>query len=160
MAEEADQPFNILRRRCQEELLANKLHPAQAQTTESDLILEFREQGLHLFSFPLCVREGWCLGQLSGALPGGLMDMDGQIVVVASGALRLLRARAATLPASDVGMSSISDIQPDKVELLACGTTIAVAFGKIGETLGTVERVVLAENTVPSAHIGRDAPLP
>src|SRR5260370_32688216 len=56
-------------------------------------------------------------------------------------------------------MSSIPDIQTDEVELLACGTAITVAFGKIGETVGTVERVVLAESTVPGAHIRRDAPL-
>ncbi len=77
------------------------------------------------------------------------MDMDGEILVLARGASRLLRARPATLAASDVGMSSIPDIQTDEVEFLACRTAIAVAFGKIGETVGTVERVVLAESTVP-----------
>ena len=79
------------------------------------------------------------------------MDMDGEILVLARGALRLLRARTATLAASDVGMSSIPDIQTDEVELLACRTAIAVAFGNIGETVGTVERVVLAESTVPGS---------
>ena len=58
--------------------------------------------------------------------------------------------------ASDVGMGSIPDIQTDEVELLTCGTEIAVAFGKIGETLGTVERAVLAQSAVPSAHIRCD----
>jgi hypothetical protein len=43
LAEEADQPLDVLRSRRQEELLANKLHPAQPQAAESDLILEFRE---------------------------------------------------------------------------------------------------------------------
>ena len=33
-------------------------------------------------------------------------------------------------------MGSIPDIQPDEVELLACGTAITVAFGKKGETVG------------------------
>lgn len=87
------------------------------------------------------------------------MDMDGEILVLARGALRLLRAGIATLAASDVGMSSIPDIQTDAVELLACGTAIIVAFGKIGATVGTVERVVLPESTVPSAHIRCDPPL-
>ena len=75
--------------------------------------------------------------------------MDGEILVLARGALRFLRACPATLAASDVGMGSIPDIQTDVVEGLACGTEITVAFGKIGETVGTVERVVLAESTVP-----------
>ena len=79
------------------------------------------------------------------------MDMDGEILVLARSALRLLRTGTTTLAASDVGMSSIPDIQTDEVELLACRTAIAVAFGNIGETVGTVERVVLAESTVPGA---------
>jgi hypothetical protein len=56
-------------------------------------------------------------------------------------------------------MSSIPDIHTDEVELLASRAEIAVAFGKIGEMVGTVERVVLAESTVPSVHIRCDAPL-
>ena len=77
--------------------------------------------------------------------------MDGEILVLARGALRLLWARTAALAASDVGMSSIPDVQTNEVEWLACRTAIAVAFGKIGETVGTVERVVLAESTVAGA---------
>jgi hypothetical protein len=37
---------------CQEELLLHELQSAQAQATQSDLILEFREQGLRPSSFP------------------------------------------------------------------------------------------------------------
>ena len=112
MVEEAHQPFDILRSGCQEELLANKLHPAQAQATESDLILEFRKQSLYLSSLPLRVGKGWSVDQVSGALPGGFMDMDGEILVLARGALRLLRARTATLAASDVGMGAIPAFRP------------------------------------------------
>src|SRR5713101_2071081 len=71
------------------------------------------------------------------------MDVDGEILVLARGALRLLRTRSATLAASDVGMSSIPDIQTDEVEWLASRAEITVAFGKKGETIGTVERTVL-----------------
>jgi hypothetical protein len=45
------------------------------------------------------------------------------------------------------------------VELLAYGTEVAVAFGKMSKTIGTVERTVFAESTVPRAHIGCDASL-
>ena len=47
LAEEADQPFDVLGSRRQEELLTDKLHPAQPQATQSYLILEFRKQGFH-----------------------------------------------------------------------------------------------------------------
>ena len=87
------------------------------------------------------------------------MDVDGEIFVLAGGALRLLRTRTTTFAASDVGMGSIPDIQTDEVEWLTCGAEIAVAFWNKGETLGTVEWVVLAESAVPSAHIGFDPPL-
>jgi hypothetical protein len=59
LAEEADQPLDILGSRRQEELLAYKLHPAQAQATESDLILEFRKERLYLSSLSLRVAKGW-----------------------------------------------------------------------------------------------------
>ena len=45
------------------------------------------------------------------------------------------------------------------VELLPGGTAIAVAFGLIRETLGTVERAVLSVDTVAGSHIGSDAPI-
>src|SRR2546429_9147322 len=66
--------------RCQEELLANELHSTQAQATQSDLILEFCEQRFHLLSLPLCVREARRVCQVSRALPGGLMDVNGKIL--------------------------------------------------------------------------------
>ena len=59
LAEEADQPLDVLRSPRQEELLANELHSAQAQARESDLILEFCEECLYLSPFPLGVRESW-----------------------------------------------------------------------------------------------------
>ena len=86
--------------------------------------------------------------------------MDGEILVLPAGTLRFLWARTATLAASDVGMGAVPNIQTDVVELLPCGTAIAVACGKIRKTLGAVERIVLSEGTVPGAHIGGDTPLP
>jgi len=80
LAEEADQSFDVLGGRCQEELLANELHSTQAQATQSDLILEFSEQRFHLLSLPLCVREARRVCQVSRALPGGLMDVNGKIL--------------------------------------------------------------------------------
>src|SRR5438445_3466910 len=56
--------------RCQEELLANKLHSTQAQATQSDLILEFCEQRFHLLSLPLCVREARRVCQVSRGVAG------------------------------------------------------------------------------------------
>jgi hypothetical protein len=41
LAEEAHQSSDVLGGRRQEELLTNELHSAQAQATQSDLILEF-----------------------------------------------------------------------------------------------------------------------
>jgi hypothetical protein len=58
LAEEADQPLYVLRSRRQEELLANKLHPAQPQAAESDLIFKFRKQRFYLLSLSLCIGEG------------------------------------------------------------------------------------------------------
>ena len=122
-------------------------------------MLEFRKQWFHLLSFPLEIGKSRSTSQFASALPGGLVDVDGEILVLARGALRLLRTRTATLAASAGGVGSIPDIQTDEVELLASWTEVAVVFGKIGEAVGTVSWVVLAESTVPSAHIRRASPL-
>jgi hypothetical protein len=44
-----------LRRRCQEELLAHELQSSQAYTAQSDLILQFGEQGFYFLPLPLCL---------------------------------------------------------------------------------------------------------
>src|ERR1700687_6226136 len=59
LAEEADQSFDILCSRSQEELLANKLESPQTQTTKSDLVLQFRKQSLHLLSLSLRLDKRW-----------------------------------------------------------------------------------------------------
>jgi hypothetical protein len=75
------------------------------------------------------------------------------------GALRFLRARTTTLAGPYVDVGTVPSIVSAIVELLACGAEVAVAFGKISETVGTVKWAVLPKSTVPSAHIRCDPPL-
>ena len=81
------------------------------------------------------------------------MHVNGEILISPTGALRFLRTCPTTLAAADIGVGAVANIQPDIVELLPSRTEIAVAFGEIGKSLGTVEWVVLAKSTVPRAHI-------
>ena len=76
-----------------------------------------------------------------------------------AGPLRFLRAPTATFARPDVDMGTLPSIVSAVVELLSGGAQVAVAFGKIRETLGTVERAVLAQGAVPRAHIRCDPPL-
>jgi hypothetical protein len=69
------------------------------------------------------LREAWRVGQVASALPGGFVDVDGEIFalpvvccVFCEHAPQRLRL--------DVGMGSIPDIQADEVELLICRTEI------------------------------------
>src|SRR5437879_13642248 len=101
--------------RCQEELLANKLHSTQAQATKSDLILEFCEQRFHLLSLPLCVREARRVCQVSRALPGGLMDVNGKILQRRAGALRSTRARPTTFAGPEADVGTLRSIVPTLV---------------------------------------------
>ena len=65
LAEEPHQPLDILRSRCQEELLPDELESAQAQAAQPDLILQFGEQGFRLLSLPLCFGELCVLANLT-----------------------------------------------------------------------------------------------
>jgi hypothetical protein len=48
LAEEPHESLDVLGHRCQEELLTHKLQSPQSHATQTDLILEFREQSFHL----------------------------------------------------------------------------------------------------------------
>ena len=101
MAEEPHESLDVLGYRCQEELLPHELQSPQAQATQPDLILQFCEQGFHFFPLPLCLRKLWRVRQVPCALPGRFVDVDGEIFVLARGALRLLGTRTATFAASE-----------------------------------------------------------
>src|SRR5579872_4937750 len=73
LTEEPQQSLEILCRCCQEELLAHELQSPQAQATQPDLVLQFREQGLDSLSLPLGASELRSVHQLTDSLPGGLM---------------------------------------------------------------------------------------
>src|SRR4029077_4773539 len=107
LAEEADQSLEVLGSRCQEELLPHELQAAQAQATQSDVILEFREQGFHLFSFPLCLGKLRRVRQLPCALPGGFVHVDGKKAKRSASALGFERTRTATFAGPDVGIGAI-----------------------------------------------------
>ena len=109
-AKEPHQPFEILYGSRQVELFAHEPHPAQSQTTQSDLVLEFGEQRFHLLSLPSRLRELRRVGQLSCSLSCRLMDVNGEVFVASTRALRFLRACAATFGAADVGMGSIANV--------------------------------------------------
>ena len=117
--EVAHESLEVLRRRCQEKLLPDKFQSTQAQTTQSDLILQFREQSLDFLSLPLCRRKFRSVRQLSCALPRRLMDVNGEVLISAIGTLRFLRAGSAAFRAADIGMGTIANVQSDIVQLLA-----------------------------------------
>jgi len=89
LAEESDQSLDVLGHRRQEELLPHELQSPQARATQSDLILDFREQGFHFLSLPLGMGELGRLHQLPYALPGWIVLADDEASESSTGALRL-----------------------------------------------------------------------
>jgi hypothetical protein len=168
-AEEPHQTLDVLGRGCQEELLSNKPQSPQAEAAQSDQILQFREQGFHLLSLPLCIPELWRIGQLPCALSDRLMQMNGEIFISPTGALSFLQASPATFGAADVSVSTIANIQPNVVKLFPSRAAIAVALGQIGKSFRTVTGIVLSSalsrvriyGVMPrSSNHCRNSPLP
>ena len=83
-AQEPHQPFQVLHRRRQVELLAHEAQPTQPQPAESDVILQLGEEGFHLPPSALRDGECWCLGQGMGTLPRWLAGVDGEAPEFAS----------------------------------------------------------------------------
>src|SRR6478672_3279622 len=159
LTEEAHQSLDVLCHRCQEELLAHELQSAQAQAAQSNLILEFREQGFHLFPFPLCLRKLGRVRQLPRPLSGWFVLVDDQSSEGSAGALWSERARAALFACPDVVEGAIPIHAPPIVERLTGGADIAIVFRFVGESLGAKEWAPLSVDTVTGPHIGRDAPI-
>src|SRR6266853_1373746 len=131
--------------------------PPWLQATQSDLILQFREQGFHFFPLPLCQRKLWRVRQVPRALPGGFVLVDNKTPKGGTGAVWSLRASPTTFAGSDVGVGTVPMTSAAVVQWLACVTDITVALGLIREPLWTVERTVLSVDTVASPHIRSDA---
>jgi hypothetical protein len=138
-AEEPHQSFDVLGHRCQEELLPHEPQSAQTQAPQSDLILQFREQGFHLLSLPLCFGELWRIDQLSRTLSGWFVLVDDEASEGSAGALWSKRARATLFACPDVVEGSIAINSATVVEELASRTDVAIVFRFVGETLGAEE---------------------
>jgi hypothetical protein len=157
LTEEAHQSLDVLSHRCEEELLAHEPESPQTQAPQSDLILQFCKQGLHLFPLPLCFGELWRVDQLPRPLSGWFVSVDDKAAEGSTGALWSERAWATLFSCPDVVVSAVPMNPAAIVQLLPRWTAIAVAFGLIREPLGTEERAVLSMNAVTGPHIRRDA---
>ena len=78
LAEEPHESLDVLGYGGQEELLADEPQSPQAQATQSNLILEFRKQGLNFLWLALCLGELGRAGEFACALSCWLMYVDGQ----------------------------------------------------------------------------------
>jgi hypothetical protein len=76
LTEEAHQSLDVLGHGCQEELLSHELQSTQTQASQSDLILQFCEQGFHLLSLSLCFGELFRVDQLPRTLSSWLVLVD------------------------------------------------------------------------------------
>src|SRR5215467_7446547 len=85
------------------------------------------------------------------------MDVNGEIFIASSRALRFLRAGSTAFRATDIGMSTIANVQADVVQLLSGWTAVAVTLGLIGKSLRAIAGIVLSQSTVSRPHVRRDA---
>jgi len=159
LTEEAHQSLDVLSYRCQEELLAHEPESPQTQAPQSDLILQFREQGFHLLSLPLCFGELWRVDQHPRTLSSWFVLVDDKAPEGSTGALRPERARAALFGCPDVVEGSIAINSATVVEELASRTDVAIVFRFVRETLGAKEWASLSVDTVTGPHVGSDAPI-
>jgi hypothetical protein len=147
-AEEPHQSFDVLGHRCQEELLPHELQSAQTQMPQSDLILQFREQGFHLLSLPLCFGELWRVDQLPRTLSGWFVLVDDQAPEGSTGALWSERARTTLFACPDVVEGAIPINSPSIVERLTGRAELAIVFRFVRESLGAKEWAPLSVDRI------------
>jgi len=128
VAQEPDQPLDVLGSGCQEELLSHELQPTQTESTKADVALQFREERFDLFPLSLCVCELWCCPEISRTLPSCFVHVDGKIPERSARALGSLLAGTALLTRPDIAESAVPLVASAVVQLLACGADVAVAI--------------------------------
>src|ERR1700739_1895682 len=111
------------------------LHSPQAHPSQSDLVLQLRKECFFFPALALRCRESRNGRPLSCPLSCRFVDMDRDLPVVASGALRFLRAVPPAIPRGHIHMRSIYGIDANIGESLSFRTLIAVCFRSVGELL-------------------------
>src|SRR5947207_2301553 len=76
-----------------------------------------------------------------------------------AGALCLQCTFTTTFASSNVNVGPVSQAAATIIQLLPCGTQIAIAFRLISKTLGTVVGAPLSVDTVASSHVRGDIPI-
>ena len=115
------------------------LHSPQTHPAQSDLVLQLRKECFYFPALALRCREGRHGRPLARPLSRRFVDMNRDLPVVASGALRFLRAVATALPRGHIHMRSIYGIDANISESLSFRTLIAVRLGNVGEFLDPVQ---------------------
>src|SRR5258708_38383741 len=128
MPGEPQQSLDVLTYRCEEELLAHEPESPQTQAPQSDLILQFCKQGIHLFSLPLCFGELRRVNQLPRTLSGWFVLVDDKAPEGSTGALWAERSWATFFAAHDVVEGSIAINSATVVEELTSRTGVAIVF--------------------------------
>src|SRR6516225_2222395 len=131
------------------------LHSPQTHPAQSDLVLQLRKQCFYFPALALRCRESRHGRPLSCPLSRWFVDMDRDLPIVASGALRFLPTVATALPRGHIHMRSIYGIDANVGEPLSFGTLIAVRLGNVGELLDPIQ-VGFGSRTFFHANIGSD----
>src|SRR5713101_7348554 len=105
MSEESHQPFQVLRRRRQEELLGDIPEPPQAHAAQTEALLELREQGFDLAAEALGAGISWRSGQRPYCLAGRFLPMHEQPAIGRGGTASLLRTALALRRRRAVGVT-------------------------------------------------------
>ena len=85
--EEADESLDVLSCSSKEELFANELDAAQAQATESNLILQLTKQRLNFSALAQCMFESGSVGTIAGPLSSCFMNMNAETAMISRRAL-------------------------------------------------------------------------
>src|ERR1035437_1714150 len=160
LAEEPHQSLDVLRGRRQEELLTHELQSPQAQAAQSDLMLQFREQGFHLLPLPLCFGELWRVDQLPRTLSGWFVLVDAKAPEGSTGALWSERARATLFACPDVVVSAVPMNPTAVVQGLTGGADIAIVCRLVRERRGAENRTPLSVDTVAFPNVRSDVAVP
>jgi hypothetical protein len=150
------QPFEVLGRGREKELLAHEFQSPQSQASKPDLVLELRKQCLDSPTLTLCRGEGRDSRPFSRSLPHRFVHVDRNLSIAPGGALRFLCTVATALSGCDIYMRSIDRIDPHVGQLLSFGTLITVRFGKKSKLLDPVQ-VARGGGALFHTDIGSDA---
>src|SRR5712692_4833596 len=156
MCEESHQPFQVLRRGRQEELLGDVPYPPQSHAAQTEALLELGEQCFDLAASSLGADISRSARQSTDHLPGRFVPVHEELAIGSRGTELFLRTPLALRCCRAIGVTSTAALQTAIAQRFSLWAVVGVLAGLIAKLVSGEEPTGLMA-TIDHGNVGLNA---